>query len=164
MDTVQFFDSQSKRVVLIPAAELASGAVCARMAGIEGQVWISSDEIDLKPRPARHPRFSKGVRRFIRQIQAAFAEHFPQTFKQWEDGFLGDQNPAQEIAIWLFAADVYRLFAAKEACPKRRHEMYRCVISCMNSPREYVWKVLEIDSLSHAEAQSLVDYFYLPRK
>jgi hypothetical protein len=164
MDTVQFFDHQANKVIDIPAAELAPGAICVRMEGREGEVWILPDFVSTKPGPAIHPPFNKSVRRHLRQIQSAFAEHNPQTFKQWEDGFRCDQNPLKEIAIWVHAAAVYQQFARREKCPKRRMEIYRCVVACMNAPLEHVWKVLEIDSLTYSEAESLVDRFYGRRK
>jgi hypothetical protein len=158
METVQFFDLDTGKVVTIPASELAPGAVQARVQGIEGIVWLLPDK--LKQDRLKHPPFDEGVRKFIRQIQATFAEHRPITFEEWEDGFRRDTNPAPEIALWAHAAEVYTAFAGEEAAAERRWDVYRCVVTCMSASPDTIWRVLKTEALSREEAEAVVNRFY----
>src|SRR5947209_3226879 len=82
-EMVPFFDAETGRVVRIPASELRPGAVQARVQGIDGVVWLLPDQ--LKPGEVKHPPFEEGIRDYVRQIQAAFAEQRSLTLEQWED-------------------------------------------------------------------------------
>src|SRR5438477_2186522 len=148
-EMVPFFDVESGRVVQIPATELRPGAVQARVQGIEGLVWLLPDQ--LKPGEVKHPPFDEDVRAYIRQIQAAFAEHRPLSFEEWEDGFRRDAEPAREIALWSHAADVYTAFAGTEPSPERRKDVYRCIVACLTTGPDTVWHVLRPAVLSRAE-------------
>ena len=158
MEMVRFFDVDSGRVVSIPASELAPGAIRAHIQGVDEVVWVLPEK--LKEGPIRHPPFNEGIRGYIRQIQEAFAEHRPLSFEEWEIGFRRDANPAQEIALWLHAADVYTAFTGDEPSAERRHEVYRCVLACMNGSRDNIWHVFRHEALSRAEAEQVVKRFY----
>ena len=90
-EMVPFFDVQSRKVVRIPAAELRPGVVQVRLAGQEELVWVMPS--DLQAGEVRHPPFSEDMRKHIREIKSAFAEHHPLTMDEWEDGFRRDANP-----------------------------------------------------------------------
>jgi hypothetical protein len=157
-EMVSFYDVETRRVVRIPAAELRPGAVQARVQGIHGVVWVLADR--LKEGDVKHPPFDEEVGEYIRQIQAAFAEHRPLSFEEWEDGFRRDANPAQEIALWSHAADVYTAFAAEEPSAERRRDLYRCVVTCLATGPDGVWHVLQPGTLSRAEAERVVNRFF----
>ena len=109
---------------------------------------------------SKHPEFDEGIRQYIRQIQAAFAEHRPLSFEEWEEGFRRDTNPEREIAIWSHAADVYTAFVAHEPVAERRRDVYRCIVTCMTTGPDAVWKVLRPEVLSRAEAEQVVKRFF----
>jgi hypothetical protein len=157
-ETVPFYDVESRRVVRIPAAELRPGAVRARVQGIEEVVWVWPDQ--LEPSEVKHPPFAEDVRDYIRQIQATFAEHRPLSFEEWENGFRRDANPAQEIALWSHAADVYTAFAGTEPSAARRKDLYRCIVACLTAGPDGVWHVLRLEALSRAEAEPVVNRFF----
>ncbi len=102
---VRFYDVDNQRVVLIPASELVPGVVQAQVQGIDGLLWI--DPSKLQQGEIKHPPFPDEIRDYIRNIQYAFKEHRDLTFEEWEDGFRRDGNPANEIALWSHAAEVY---------------------------------------------------------
>lgn len=158
METVQLYDVDSGKVVTIPAAELAPGAVRARVHGIEGIVWLLPEK--LKPGDLQHPPFEEAIRDYIRKIQAAFAEHRALSFEEWEDGFRRDAIPGPEIALWSHAADVYTAFAGDELSAARRGEVYRCIVTCMNASPETIWRVFKAEVLSRPEAEQVVNRFY----
>jgi len=158
METVRFYDVDTGKVVTIPAAELAPGAMRAQVHGIDGIVWLLADK--LNPGGLKHPPFQEDVRNDIRQIQAAFAEQRPLSFEEWEDGFRRDANPGPEIALWCHAADVYTAFAAEETSAIRRREVFRCIGACMIACPDSVWRVFKAEALSRSEAEAVVVRFY----
>ena len=88
------------------------------------------------------------------------AEHRPLSFKEWEDGFRRDANPEQQIALWSHAADVYTTFTANEPSADRRRDVYRCIVACLTTGPDSVWRVLRPDVLGRAEAEQVVDRFF----
>ena len=157
-ETVPFFDMESGRVVRIPASELRPGVVQARGQGIDELVWVLPDQ--LQHGEVKHPPFGEDVREYIRQIQAAFAEHRPLSFEEWEEGFRRDAHPEREIALWSHAADVYRAFADQETSPERRKDIYRVIVACLTASPDTVWHVLRPAVLSKPEAERVVTRFY----
>jgi len=157
-ETVRFYDVESGKVITIPAAELAPGAVRAQVEGIEGIVWLLPEK--LQQSEIQHPPFDGEVREYIRQIQETFAEHRLLSFEEWEDGFRRDADPAPEIAIWLHASDVYTQFAGDESDAARRRDIYRCLIACMTASRDTIWRVYMPEVLSRPEAEQVVNRFY----
>jgi hypothetical protein len=157
-ETVPFYDVESRRVVQIPASELRPGAVQAQVQGIEGLVWMMPSQ--LKQGEVRHPPFDESIRAYLRQIQEAFAEQFPLSLDEWEDGFRRDAHPEQEIALWLHAAQVYTDIAGSEPSAERRRDVYRCIAACMSSGPDTVWHILKAEVLSRAEAEQVVNRFF----
>lgn len=155
---VPFLDTQTKKVVRIPASELRPGTVKAQVQGIDEPVWVLPE--NLQPGEIRHPAFDEEVRDMLREIRSAFAEHYPLTLEEWEDGFRRDANPAREIALWSHAADIYTEFAADEPSPERRHDVYLCLTTCMVTGPDDVWHVLRPQVLTRTEAERVVARFY----
>lgn len=158
METVRFYDSDTGKVVNIPAAELAPGAVQAQVSGIDGVVWLLAEK--LKINEFQHPPFGENVRAYIRRIQEAFAEHRPLSFEEWEDGFRRDLDPGPEIGIWHHAATVYTELSADESSPERRKAICDCIFSCMLASPDTIWRVYQPSGISKAEAQAVIDRFY----
>jgi hypothetical protein len=158
MDTVRFFDVDTGKVVTIPAAELAPGAIRARVQGIEGIVWLLPDK--LQQGDIKHPPFAEDIRQYIREIHAAFAEHRQLSFDEWEDGFRRDANPTPEIALWSHAADVYLALTGGEPDADRRRDVYRCIVACMNATPDTIRMVFTPEVLSRPEAEQVANRFY----
>jgi len=157
-EMVPFLDAEAGRVVRIPSSELRPGAVQVRLQGTDEVVWALPEQ--LHQGEIQHPEFDEGIRDYIRQIQAAFAEHRPLSFEDWEEGFRRDGNPEREIAIWSHAADIYSAFTADESSAARRRDVYRSIVTCMTTRPDTVWKVLRPEALSQAEAEQLVNRFF----
>ena len=171
MNRIRYFDSETVKVVRIPASELLSGAVFTRVEGIEGEVWTQpstggqpvndQQAVNGEQNGYKHPPFNESVRIYIEQIQAAFAEHYPLSFEEWEDGFRRDENASQQIAVWWYAADIYKAFAANETCEHRRADVYRCIFNCMIASQESFWDVYHPSTISCSEAQRIVDRYFM---
>lgn len=157
-EMVPFLDVETGRVVRIPAAELRPGAIQVRLQESGEVVWALPEH--LHEGELRHPAFDEGIRDYIRQIQAVFAEHRPLSVEEWEDGFRRDVSPEREIAIWSHAADIYTAFTADEPSPDRRRDVYRCIVTCMTTGPDAVWRVLRPEVLSRAEAERVVNRFF----
>jgi hypothetical protein len=155
---VPFFDVETKRVVRIPAAELRPGVVQAQVQGIDELVWISPEQ--LHPGQIHHPPFDEDVRVYIRQIQEAFAEQRPMSFEEWEDGFRRDNHPEREIALWVHAANVYGTFTANEVVAERRADVYRIIVAALTAPRDKIWHVLKLSTMSRDEAEPVIRRIY----
>jgi len=155
---VPYFDVEAGRIVRIPASELRPGAIQVKLEGSEEVVWALAEQ--LKQGELKHPEFDEGIRKYIRQVQDAFAEQHPLSFEEWEEGFRRDANPAREIAIWSHAAEIYKGFASGEPSAERRKDVYRCIVTCLGSSPDSVWHILRPEVLSRAEAEQVVNRFF----
>lgn len=155
---VPYLDTQAGRIVRIPAVELRPGVVQVRIHGSDELVWVHPDQ--LAPGEIRHDEFPEHVRELIRAIQEAFAEQRPLSFEDWETGFRRDAHPEQEIALWLHAAEVYRHFTDAEPASERRRDVYVCVVTCLTTGPEDVWRVLRPQTLSRAESEQIVARYF----
>lgn len=157
-DLVPFFDFESKTAIQIPRSELSSNAIQVRIQGMEGVFWALPDQ--LRPGPIKHDPFSEEVREILRHIQTAFAEHNDLSLDEWEDGFRRDANAEREIAMWSRAADVYLHFASDEPSTDRRHDIYRCIVTCLTTGADSVWDVFRPKVLGRDESQKIINRFY----
>lgn len=157
-ELVPYLDTESGRVVRIPAAELRPGTIQVQLQTTGELVWVLAGE--LKQSEIRHAEFDEEVRDYIRRIQYAFEEHRTLTFEEWEEGFRRDANPEREIAFWSYAADIYTEFTKDEPDASRREDIYNCIVACMVTGPDAVWKVLRPEVLSRAEAEQLVNRFF----
>ncbi|MEM6473542.1 MAG: hypothetical protein AAF802_28540 [Planctomycetota bacterium] len=157
-DTVPFYDFDAGKVVRIPRCELSSSAIQVQIRGMDGVVWVLPDK--LQQGSHQHGPFSEEIRGYLRQIQAAFAEHRDLTLEEWEDGFRRDATPEREIALWSHAADIYEQFTDGESSADRRADVYRCIVTCMTTGPDSVWDVLRPQTLERSFAEEVVNRFY----
>jgi hypothetical protein len=129
-----------------------------RLAGQEELVWVLPS--DLQAGEVRHPPFSEDMRKHIREIKSAFAEHHPLTMEEWEDGFRRDANPQAQIALWSHAADVYRAFVSPDSSAERREDVFRVIVACLTTSPDAVWRVLKPAVLTRSEAEQVVQRFF----
>ena len=118
------------------------------------KVWQEQREI-------KHPAFNANIRAHLEQIRAAFEEHYSLTLEEWENGFRCDDAPAQQIAVWQYAADIYKSFACNETDADRRADIYRCIFACMTNSRDTVWDTYLPQAIARTEAQRIMDRFYM---
>ena len=164
MKLVRYLDPETRRVVRIPAAELAPGSVLANIRGVGDGIWIAADA--LKPGPLRHPPFDEAARVPLREIQIALERVCPTTIEEWEDGFRRDTHPGREIALWLHVArTLQRTMDAGVAAdvPQREEAIYRVLVACMTGTREHVRHIHGAAGLSAADVDRIVENYYGPQ-
>ena len=157
-ETVSYYDFKTKRLIRIPASELAPGAAQARIEGIDEIVWVDPSQITLSP--VRHPPFSEPIMAFIRTIEETFREFHPISIAEWEEGFRRDGDPNPEIALWLHSADIYKMFTKDEASKVRRLEVFQIIVGCLNSSPEGIWHVLPPLTMTREETANIVDCYF----
>jgi hypothetical protein len=161
-DTVRVYDFATKQIMIIPAAELAPGMVCAQVEGIEGEVWI--DAKGLKEGPFRHPPFGEEVRAHLRRLQDVLHDVYPITVEQWEEGFRRDADPEPEIATWLRIADVYEHFTEGHALDQEhKRDIFDVILACVNNGKDYVSQTTSPRTLSRARVREIAAYLFPPK-
>ena len=156
---VRVYDIETNTVTTIPAEELAPGMVQVQIQGQEGLFWVDASR--LQRSQYRHPPFSEDMRDHLREIQNALNEVYPQTLEFWEDGFRRDTHPQREIANWLHMARTYRDFVQGRSLNlEQKREVFDVLVACSNGPRENVFQITSLSSLSRADAEEVVRAFY----
>lgn len=159
IEMVPFLDSKTGQVTMIPADELAPGAVLVEKQGI-GQVWIEPDD-SIRDAAYQHPPCNEEVRDFFRQIKESLDEVHPMTLEEWEDGFRRDMHPEREIAIWLHIAATYRRCTARRSYSlEQRRDFFNVILACSCNPRKHVLKVARFSAISRQEAEAAMRFFY----
>jgi hypothetical protein len=158
VETVPFYDHKLKKVVQIPVSELSPGCAQVKVEGIDGVVWANMHDIKLNH--IHHPPFDENVMVYIREIEKTFREVHPIPIEEWANGFRRDGHPLNEIALWLYAGKVYKFFTENEPSEMRRNEIFVIIVTCMNTSRNDVRKVLPKLSMSDDDIQKIIDKYY----
>lgn len=161
MSTVRFYDVENKRVITIPASELAPGSVQVRLNGNDEVVWMESRHLQA-PSVPKHQELAQELKDAIRRIMENFQDQNPMPYEEWEEGFRCDAHPEQEIAYWLKASAVFRHHAKAMEGAGQRAELYHLVGCCLNSNRENLPRIYQRTLLDPAKVQSVLDTYYGP--
>ncbi len=157
--TVRVYDSASKKINTIPAAELAPGMVEAEVKGV-GRVWINSAAVKHSGK-SRHPPFEPELRDLIEQkIQKPLAEVWPKTLAQWEENFRRDTDPEQEIGLWCRIADRFAEFSKSEGLnAAQRQECFAIILHCSTVAPEQILEVVPLKALTREQAQRAIEAY-----
>jgi len=159
METARVYDVGSRKVIEIPAAELAPGMVAANMEDIEETVCIDASQLH-QSEPIHDP-FPEEVRDLLRQLKAAIDEVYCLSLEEWEDGFRRDRNPEPEITGWLHLGETYKRPASDALLTvEQKKDVFNVLSACLCAPREKVLLIANRGALSPLEAQRIVDAFY----
>jgi hypothetical protein len=157
-EMVRVYDFTTKKLFTIPERELAPGMVRARVAGIDGEVWVAAET--LKDSDYRHPPFPEDVRALIRRLHEVFKDVYPQTVEEWEDGFRRDQHPEREIAIWQRMADIYTHFTeGRSLNSDQKKDIFQVILACVNNGPRHVLTTTNPRTLSRKRVKEIIDYF-----
>lgn len=160
MEMVRVLDLKTKKIVNIPAAELAPGMVPAKVQGIDGTVWIDSTQLQNRDR-CRHPPLSAGTRDHLRLIKAILEEVRPMSLEAWENGFRQDQHPDREIALWLRIAAVYEQVTTEAAWTlEQKREILKVLVMCSMSGKDHVLATVEPKLLSREDAAEIANRYH----
>jgi hypothetical protein len=156
-DTVRVYDFQTEQLTTIPASELAQGMVRARVIGIEGDVWVAASQ--AIPSEYRHPPFPEDIRDYLRQLQKTFADVYPRTIEQWEDGFRRDTHPDREIALWLYMGDVFEHFTSGQPLDAdQKRDIFQVILASVNNGTKHVLATTNPRTLSKKRVREIVDW------
>ncbi len=88
-----------------------------------------------------HPEFPSEVRDIFHRFERVFAQVYPQTVEQWEDGFRRDMHPWGEIATWEWWANTIQRFTAHltgtdSASNEKRKDVASLVLQLSSIPAD----------------------------
>jgi hypothetical protein len=157
--TVRVYDSATKKINTIPAAELAPGMVEAQVEGV-GLVWINSAEVKGGGK-FKHTPFEPELRDFIeREIQKPLTDVWPKTLTQWEDNFRRDAEPEQEIGVWRRIAERFAEFSKSERLNQaQRQECFAIMLHCSTVSPEQILEVVPLKALTREQAQRAIETY-----
>ncbi len=157
-ETVRVYDFNTKKICTIPARELATGMVLARVAGIDGEVWVAAET--LKDSHYRHPPFPEEIRALIRRLQEVFKDVYSQTVEEWENGFKEHLHPEREIAIWQRMAKIYTHFTeGRSLNSDQKRDILQVILACVNNGQRHVLTTTNPRTLSRKRVKEIIDYF-----
>lgn len=161
MNNVRVYDLETKIITEIPADELASGMVRARVEGIVGEVWIDAEQV--RSNQPKH-EFDDEFMDLFREIKAGLDEVYPLSIEEWADGFSRDSNPEQEIAVWLTIAQLYREFVTPRSLSlSGKKDVFGILLSVVNNGHENALQCVPLKTLTKAEAQEVLNSFPRPK-
>jgi hypothetical protein len=121
---------------------------------------------DLTLSPVVYDTLNKQQLEKIKKIQEVFAEVNPSTLDETITNFKRDQNPDNEIAIWLTMATAYEKFILKNKNidSKKREEAYKLILmrSMENETEAKIKSNLKL--LSDKEVSEIFSYYNLEAK
>jgi hypothetical protein len=94
----------------------------------------------------------------MREIKSSLDEVFPQSLKEWEDGFRNDVHAEGEIAIWLNIARTYaKCIREKKYSRAQRQDVFAILSNLATVGKEHILEVVQLRSLSKDKAKRIVD-------
>jgi hypothetical protein len=81
---------------------------------------INLSDINVRTPPLRHPPFGEPEKKIFERFAQTFAEVYPRTPEQWEDGFRRDMYPFTQIAVWEAVEATYLHFTEGHALDLER--------------------------------------------
>jgi hypothetical protein len=158
-DMVRVYKPTTKTITEIPASQLTPNMIQAQVEGIDCVHWIDAGELKMGERQAES--FPEDIRDLFRDLKAKLDEVYLMSIEEWEDGFLRDANPEQEIALWLHVAEIYSRFTSeRDLNLEQKKEYFRVLVTCMNSARERVFQLSRPHLISKTEAEKIIAAYY----
>jgi hypothetical protein len=110
----------------------------------EGKLIIADENIDLakikRNKDFFHPPFPEAEQKNFQRFSKTFAEVYPLTAKEWEDGFRCDMHPYTEIAMWASIEEAWLHFIKGKDTEQRKH-IWEMLMAWANSqPKEFLKK------------------------
>jgi hypothetical protein len=157
-DTVRVFDFATKKVTTVPASELAPGMARMKIEGLEGEYFVEAGQIDDEGE-IKHPPFSEEVRDYFRSFAATFADVYPGTVEEWEDGFRRDTHPAKEIAVWSVIERHFKHFTeGRWLSVEQKDDIFKVILACSVNGPDFVLQTTNPRTLSRKRVKQIADY------
>lgn len=154
-----------KRIILI-AALTASIFSCKEKTKPDSNVQNKNIE-NLTPGPIVHESLNKEQLDKIKFIQETFNEVYPISLDETITNFKRDQNPDNEINIWLNMAKAFQPFAKENKGEERleiRKEAFKLILMRSMMPEKEVISSVDLKLLSDNETQEILNNYTLDAK
>jgi hypothetical protein len=160
---VRVYDLVTKKLSLIPKAELAHGMIEIYFMPL-GRVWVQQSQLDANAvkGPIVHPPLSPELRNSIKErIVESLSEVCPTTLSEWEDGFRRDVNAERQIAKWFVIAERFQKFVAlNQLNTAQRKEVFDLMVHCTQVPDlAAFWETFRPESLSREQVEAAIAPF-----
>jgi hypothetical protein len=156
----RIYDFSTRRVGTIPADELAPGMIQMQVSGVKGKVW-AAPPANVQPGPYRIKPFDEETRDFLREIKAALDEVRPLSLEEWEDGFRRDMHAEHEVALWCHMSRMYTDLTRNSVFSlEQKREILQLLVACSLSTPDLILTVFDLQRLSRAQAQPVLEAFY----
>lgn len=147
-----------KKLLFIPLIALA--VACNTTPTNEGKVTtISTDSIVSGG--IVHDSLSPAQLEKIQKIQATFEEVYAMTLEQTITNFKKDQNPDNEIAVWLLMAEAYTKYLTKhtDLDLTTKKDVFKLVLSRSMMPEQEAIKNAKLSVLNETQAKEVLSYY-----
>jgi hypothetical protein len=155
-EKVRVFDCHTGTLTTIPASELAPGMIRVQIQGIEGDVWVDASQLQAGGE-LRHPPLPEPARAAMGRLRETFADVYPRTPEEWEDGFRQDLNMRDQIASWLFMQDMFLHFTAgRDLDPDQKDAIFNVINAFVTNGAKHVLTTATHRTLSRNRVKQMV--------
>jgi hypothetical protein len=163
METVPFYDFDTKTVQHIPVRELSGNCVLAEMDGV-GRVYVDAHK--LKPGSiVYHQDLPEDLLKRVKRLFPIFKSVYEPSYEKWVDGFKRDVHPDKEVDRWEQIARTFQHFC-KSGNRKVQNAIFLVALKCtmVGHPDEVVL-TLDPDPLNFlgkGKVLKIVAYHFKP--
>jgi hypothetical protein len=176
---VNYFVTKTGKVASIPVHETTHGMVLCNVEGQPAPAWVDKetaktvgllegsriervDVRELRPGPIQHTPFGAEVRTLMEKIHTTFFWKYAgdaDPIGRWEEGFRRETYPGQEVALWLYMAEVMEHFTqGRELNDEQKQHIFEVILATVNSRgQETVMRTLP-RTLSKKRADTIEAY------
>ena len=128
----------------------------AQVLGV-GEVFVEVKKL-RQGRRYNHPPFDGELKELMRSFHGVFADVFPMSPEEWEDGFRRDVNMRQEVSIWANIAGAFLHFTeGRQLNRGQRKDIFDVVLACFNNGPDHVLATVRPLTLSRKRVAAMVE-------
>ena len=158
---MRVYDFATKSLLAIPASELAPGYICAKVPGVEGNVYVKTPGEFAPVKP--HHDMSEECKRVIRYYADITQEVDRRSFDQHVAGMLGERRLLAELFKLFCIANVYAKFARSKVIAKvARISLFRVLLQSSFAEPHSTMATLDLNelALSKQMVQAIIDAYF----
>ena len=152
--TVAIYDSETKQITQIPAAELAPGMVKVRIDGV-GEVFVREETINPSEKRNELPDGFAPIALAVLKIVGTWMS-WVKSEDDWVNGFRADAHPVRELVRWMHTASVYHEMTHGGTDPEPvAHDVFNVLVSSMNDGAQAL-DTIQLSRISPSRAKAVV--------
>ncbi|OQP54326.1 hypothetical protein A4H97_22855 [Niastella yeongjuensis] len=150
-------------IVLFPVIFGLTVFSCKSKEEPENETIKTINPKELTPSPVIHDSLSAEQLEKVKKIQRIFEEVNPSTLEETADDFKRDENPDNEIAIWLAMANAYEQFTSKHKSLdiNKKTEAYRLILMRSMENEANAKAEIGLKFLTDKEVAEIFSYYTL---